>query len=483
MTLPLTIERAGIELRAGEVTSEELTAAALARIDHDRGALGAVVGRCDESALASARAADRELDRGNDRGPLHGIPVALKDVLATADAPTTAQSLAMLPGYQGFDSAAAAKLRQAGAVLVAKAACSEFACGTPDAAKPFPFPRNPWDLSRWAGGSSGGSASGLLAGFFLGAVGTDTGGSIRVPAAFSGITGLKPTFGLVSRFGCVPLSYTLDHVGPMARTARDCALLLTALAGPDSRDQSTADSPEPEDYSTALTGDLTGLRIGVCRDDHAQADLPEGLVGIFEEAVYELEAAGAHIVDVTVPFSEELFTSTRVIINSEALEIHGNNLRDHWADYGRPTRMSMARGAFYGGADYVRALRVLAKGKQLVSELFETVDCVVSLTCPMTAWRFEEIAARVTLKAPLFTSRWNGLGMPAISVPIGMLPVNGVATGLPVAMQLSGRRYADAVVLRAADGYQARTGWHLQVPPLFLDATPSSAEDRPAHIA
>jgi aspartyl-tRNA(Asn)/glutamyl-tRNA(Gln) amidotransferase subunit A len=472
MMIPLTIEQAGTELRAGEFTSQELTEAVLARIDHDNGVLGAIVGRCDEAALAAAGAADRELDRGEDRGPLHGIPVALKDVLATADAPTTAQSLAMLPGYQGFDSAAAANLRQAGAVLVAKAACSEFACGTPDAAKPFPFPRNPWDLDRWAGGSSGGSASGLLARFFLGAVGTDTGGSIRVPAAFSGISGLKPTFGLVSRYGCVPLSYSMDHVGPMARTARDCALLLTALAGPDPRDEATADSPEPEDYSAALTGDLTGMRIGVAHDDHAQAALPEEMISIFEKAVSELEAAGAQLVDVTVPFSEELFTSTRIIINSEALEIHRNNLRDHWADYGRPTRMSMATGAFYGGADYARALRVLAKGKQLVSELFETIDCVVSLTCPMAAWRFEEIAPRATLKAPLFTSRWNGLGMPAVSIPIGMLAVSGVATGLPVAMQLSGPRYADAVVLRAADGYQARTDWHLQVPPLFADSTP-----------
>lgn len=414
MRMPLTIDEAGAAMRAGEYTSRELTEAALARIELHDGRLGAVAARCDQTALAAADEADRQLAQGVDRGPLHGIPVALKDVLATADAPTVAQSLAMLPGYQNFDSAAATNLRNAGAVLVAKAACSEFACGTPDAAKPFPFPRNPWDLERWAGGSSGGSANGLLAGFFLGAVGTDTGGSIRVPAAFSGITGLKPTGGLISKYGCVPLSYTMDHIGPMARTARDCALLLTALAGPDPRDDATVEAPQSNDYAAALTGDLNGMRIGIDRESHARAELTDEMASIFEAAVVELEAAGAELVDIRVPLSEELFTATRIVINSEALEIHRNNLCDRWPDYGRPTRTSIATGAFYSGADYARARRLLAKGRQLVGHLFQTVDCVATLTCPMPAWRFEEIGLRPALKAPLFTSRWNGLGMPAV---------------------------------------------------------------------
>jgi aspartyl-tRNA(Asn)/glutamyl-tRNA(Gln) amidotransferase subunit A len=467
--MPLTIDEAGAAIRAGEYTSRQLTEAALARIERHDGRLGAVAARCDQTALAAADDADRQLARGVDRGPLHGIPVAIKDVLATVDAPTAAQSLAMLPGYQDFDSAAAGNLRDAGAVLVAKAACSEFACGTPDAAKPFPFPRNPWDLARWAGGSSGGSANGLLAGFFLGAVGTDTGGSIRVPAAFSGITGLKPSSGLVSKYGCVPLSYTMDHVGPMARSARDCALLLAALAGPDPRDQATQQAPASEDYAAALTGDLSGMRIGIDRESHARAELTDEMVDLFEAAVAELEAAGAELVDVHVPFSEELFIATRVVINSEGLEIHRNNLRDRWSDYGRPTRTSIATGAFYGGADYARARRLLARARQVVGNVFQTVDCVATLTCPMPAWRFEEIGLRGALQAPLFTSRWNGLGMPAVSVPIGMLAADGAPDGLPVAMQLAGARYADAVVLRAADGYQRRTTWHLRVPPLFAD--------------
>lgn len=466
--LPLTIAEAATALRAGQYSSEQLAGQMLERIEREDARLGAIRAACPESALAAARQADEELASGRDRGPLHGIPVALKDILATVDAPTTAQSLAMFDGYEGYDSAVAANLRRAGAVLIAKASCSEFACGTPDAEKPFPFPRNPWDLERWAGGSSGGSASGLLAGFFLGAVGTDTGGSIRVPAAFSGITGLKPTTGLVSRYGCVPLSYTMDHIGPMARTARDCALLLAGMAGgPDPRDDAAADAPEPHDYAAELTGDIAGMRIGVERAAHARAELPPALIERFEQAVTELEAAGAQIVDIEVPFAAELFTATRVVLNSEAVEVHRSNLQQRWADYGRPTRTSMATGAFYTGADYARARRFLSAARGVVTEFFESVDVVASVTCPLPAWRFEEIATITTLKVPMFTSKWNGLGMPAVSVPIGMVDVAGTADGMPVAIQLGGPRYADGTVLRVADAYQARTDWHLRVPPLL----------------
>ena len=466
MTVRLTIESAGAALRAGEITSRQLTEVVLARIDRENDRLGAVVGRCGSAALEAATQADWELARGKDRGPLHGVPVALKDILATSDAPTTAQSLAMSPGYEGFDSAAAASLRHAGAVIVGKAACSEFACGSPDPTKPFPLPRNPWDLDRWAGGSSAGTASGIAAGFFLGGVGTDSGGSIRVPAAFCGVTGLKPTFGLVSRFGCVPVSESMDHIGPMARSARDCALLLSALAGPDSRDPACAGAPKPESYVAALTGDLTGMRIGIDRDHHARAGVAAEIVDVFEKAVSELEKAGAQLTQVTVPLADEVFAATRIVMGSELFAVHQDNLRSRWSDYGKPTRLLIATGAFYGAADYLRAQRILAASAQRVADLFSTIDCVISLTSPTAACRFDEIGLGLRMQLPVFTSYWNGLGMPAVAVPIGPA-LEGASSGLPLSMQVSGPKFADATVLKVADAYQARTNWHLRVPPVL----------------
>jgi aspartyl-tRNA(Asn)/glutamyl-tRNA(Gln) amidotransferase subunit A len=466
MKMPGSIGEAAAGLRSGQLTSVELVSGCMDRMDRHEASLGAVVGRCDDAALAAAALADRELGSGHDRGPLHGIPIGIKDVLATADLPTTAQSLAMLPGYQGFDSAAAELLRAAGAIIVAKAACSEFACGTPDGNLPFRFPRNPWDAHRWAGGSSGGSASGLQAGFFLGAVGTDTGGSIRAPAAFCGITGLKPTFGAVSRHGCVPLSNSMDHVGPMARTAADCAILLAALAGEDPRDAATVGF-RGGDYPAALSGDLTDLTVGVDGNSHARVGVPDEMLALFDAAVSVLESAGARVVEVALPFTNELYAAVRVVMAAEAFEAHRTNLQEQWDRYGRPTRLSLSKGAFISGADYVRASRIIAKSKELYADALAGTDLVASPTCPIVACRFEEIGTAVVNSAPLLTTQWNGLGMPAISVPMGMVDTPGANSGLPAGLQLAGARGQDALVLRAADAYQRRTGWHALTPDRF----------------
>jgi aspartyl-tRNA(Asn)/glutamyl-tRNA(Gln) amidotransferase subunit A len=466
MKMPGSIGEAAAGLRSGQLTSVELVSGCMDRMDRHEASLGAVVGRCEDAALAAAALADRELGSGHDRGPLHGIPIGIKDVLATADLPTTAQSLAMLPGYQGFDSAAAELLRAAGAIIVAKAACSEFACGTPDGNLPFRFPRNPWDAHRWAGGSSGGSASGLQAGFFLGAVGTDTGGSIRAPAAFCGITGLKPTFGAVSRHGCVPLSNSMDHVGPMARTAADCAILLAALAGEDPRDAATVGF-RGGDYPAALSGDLTDLTVGVDGNSHARVGVPDEMLVLFDAAVSVLESAGARVVEVALPFTNELYAAVRVVMAAEAFEAHRTNLQEQWDRYGRPTRLSLSKGAFISGADYVRASRIIAKSKELYADALAGTDLVASPTCPIVACRFEEIGTAVVNSAPLLTTQWNGLGMPAISVPMGMVDTPGANSGLPAGLQLAGARGQDALVLRAADAYQRRTGWHALTPDRF----------------
>lgn len=462
MTIPSSITEAADDLRAGRITSVELVSAMLERMDRSEETIGAVVGRNDAAALEAAGAADRELAAGADRGPLHGIPIGVKDILATADMPTTGQSMAMLPGYQGFDSAAVERLREAGAVVIAKASCSEFACGVPDPTKPFRYASNPWQPGRWAGGSSAGSGSGVQAGFFLGALGTDTGGSIRMPAAFCGITGLKPSAGLVSRYGCVPLSTSNDQIGPMARSAADCAMLLTALTGDeDPRDEATLGINSVEDYSLALNGDLTGVTIGVDREAHRKVEVPAEMLRLFDEAVAELEVLGATVVDFTVPLAEELGAAARVVVGAEAFEIHRRNLQAHWADYGGPARRSLAKGAFFAGSDYVRARKILDRGKAILAEALAPVDCVATISLPwVSPLQGEEETMVTRAKGPIWMNQWNGVGMPALSLPIGLLPVEGTREGLPIGMQLAGGPFADGMLLRVADAYQRRTSWH-----------------------
>ena len=230
-SIPLTVQDAAKQLRTGELTSVELTKLVIARAEEFDAQVGTYLARFDDHALASAAQADDELAQGLDRGPLHGIPVGVKDILAALEGPTTAQSLILDPAWgEGKDAPIVKRLRKAGAVITGKTTTMEFACGMPDPTKPFPIPRNPWDLETWPGGSSSGTGSGIAAGMFLAGIGTDTGGSIRIPAAFCGVSGLMPTFGRVPKSGCTPLGYSLDHVGPLARSAWDCAAMLQVSA-------------------------------------------------------------------------------------------------------------------------------------------------------------------------------------------------------------------------------------------------------------
>src|SRR5439155_8221099 len=246
--------------------------------------LGSFLARFPETALERAEQADKELAAGVDLGPLHGVPLGVKDILAASEGPTTAQSLVLDPAWAaGKDAPVVRRLRASGAVIVGKASTMEFAIGHPEESKPFPIPRNPWDPARWPGGSSSGTGSGVAAGFFLAGLGTDTGGSIRIPSAFCGVSGLMPTFGRVPKSGCAPLGYSLDHVGPLARSAWDCAAMLQSLAGFDESDPDSADRPVP-DYLSALRTDLRGVRVGVLREHHLEQCEP-AVAAAFETAV------------------------------------------------------------------------------------------------------------------------------------------------------------------------------------------------------
>jgi aspartyl-tRNA(Asn)/glutamyl-tRNA(Gln) amidotransferase subunit A len=359
------------------------------------------------------------------------------------------------------DATAVARLRQAGAIVMGKTTTMEFAAGCPDPTKPFPIPRNPWNQDRWAGGSSSGTASGVASGCFLGGVGSDTLGSIRGPAAFCGITGIKPTFGRVSATHSVPLVPSFDHVGPLARTARDCALLLQAMAGHDPQDPHSVAQPVP-DFSAALDGDITGLRIGVERAHHLEAPgIDPSAVVVFEDAIRVLEKAGAVVTEVAVSRYDDLKNACIVVALREAFVTQRENLRRSWADYGRETRLLLAAGALFTEADAEHAHRVIERCRREVDLILGDVDLLAMPTMGVGALPLEGLSFLTLMMAPAFTQVWDGLRHPVASVPIGFTD-----DGMPLGMQLAGRFWDESTVLRAADAYQQHTDWHTRLPPL-----------------
>jgi aspartyl-tRNA(Asn)/glutamyl-tRNA(Gln) amidotransferase subunit A len=465
--IPRTVQDAAARIRSRELTSVELTMAVLERAEKLDGGLGTYLTRFDEQALSAASAADRELAVGVDRGPLHGIPVAVKDNLAAREGPTTAQSLVFDSSWAlGTDAPVVDRLRRAGAVLTGKTTLAEFAVGLPDPRKPFPIPRNPWDATTYPGGSSSGSASGLAAGMFLGAVGTDTGGSIRMPAAWCGVTGLKPTFGRVPKTGCVPLSFSLDHVGPMARSVWDCAAMLQAMAGHDPSDLDSASVAVP-DYVTELKENLAGVRLGVARHDHVPESADPALAPCFEDAVAALESLGGSSVEVSLPYWSETNFATIVTLTADAVAYHQPHLRDRWDDYFSATRAVLAQGLLVSAADYVQAQRVRRIAHHALQRLFQDVDVVISPTTSTGAFAYDEHDVLPDLEAldeSLLTGYWSAVGFPALALPMGF-----TAGGLPLSLQIAGRPFEDGLVMRVGDAYQRITDWHLQVPPLVSE--------------
>ena len=457
---PGTIYETAAALRQGTLTSVELTKQLLARADAVDPIIGTYVRRFDESAVAAAEQADRELAAGIDRGPLQGIPLGIKDVISTEDGPTTGQSLVLDPRWgDQSDAPVVARLRASGAVMMGKTTTNEFAVGLPDPSKPFPIPLNPWNTSRWSGGSSAGTANGVSAGLLLGGLGTDTGGSVRLPSANSGVTGLKPTFGRVPKTGCIPLGYSLDVVGPLARTAQDCALMLNVMAGFDASDPNSAATPVP-DYLEALGGSVDRVRIGVEREHHSRStSIDPDTAARFEEAVKILERAGAIITEVVFPFYEEIKTATWLVLLSEALAYHRENLRERWMDFVASSRTALATAAFYSGADYVQAQRVRALARAAIGEIFEGCDVVMTPTASGGAPPPDVDMG--TLAATIYTFVWNAVGFPAASVPMGF-----DHEGMPLGLQIAGRPFAEGEVLHVADAYQQLTDWHLRRPPM-----------------
>jgi aspartyl-tRNA(Asn)/glutamyl-tRNA(Gln) amidotransferase subunit A len=459
--LPSTIVEAGAWLRGGEISAVALTEAFLARARAAQDSVAAFVTLTEDAALAAARQADAELAGGVDRGPLHGIPLAIKDIIATADAPTTANSRVLDPAWgERGDATVVRKLRRAGAVLLGKLGLNEFAIGWPDPATGFRIPRNPWDLARSPGGSSSGTGAAVAAGLILGGLGTDTGGSIRGPAAYCGISGIKPTFGRVSKDGCVPLGYSLDNIGPMARTAHDCALMLQVLAGHDPLDPCSVAEPVP-DLPAALDGSLRGLRVGVPRSYFF--DVPELAEPVREAtlaALDRLAQADAAVVDVPLPHAALARAAQRVIMFGEAYAYHEPDLRTRPHLYGKYTRQQLRQGALYTAADYVQAQRVRSLIKAEALRALAEVDVLVTPTMLNVAPLFETYDPDAMLRQPTFMAIWNLTGLPALSVGCGFSP-----EGLPIGLQIVGKPFDEPTVLKVGDAYQRLTDWHTRQPP------------------
>lgn len=456
----LTITEAARRLRAGELTAVGLLRQVSDTADKQDPRLGVYIRRFTDEAAAAAERADSELAAGLDRGPLHGIPLGVKDILAARESVTTGQSLVHDPGWwPGEDAPVVARLRTAGAVITGKTTTMEYAIGLPDPDKPFPVPRNPWDPSTWPGGSSSGTGAGVAAGLFLGGLGTDTGGSIRIPAAYCGITGLKPTYGRVPRAGCLPLGFSLDHIGPMARSARDCAVMLNVMAGPDPRDPAVQPSAPP-DFTTALTGDLTGLRIGVERRIQETApSLDPSVPTAVEATAARLAEAGAEVVDIELPVYRALADADIIIMAAEAFSYHRAAMTSgRWEDYGRYTRAFIAQGALVSAADYVTAQRARRVACASLAQTLAGVDAIIAPTCAAGAPSYDDIDMSA-LMAMIFTGAFNSTGLPVLAAPAGF-----TAAGLPISMQVIGRPLAERTVLAIGDALQRLTDHHLAEP-------------------
>ena len=419
-----------------------------------------------DHALDAAKAAEQRVMAGEPLGPMHGVPIALKDLCNTAGIRTTGGSKILGDAVPATDATAVTRLKAAGAIVLGKLNMHEFAYGPSGLNDHYGTPVNPWDAAahRLPGGSSSGSGVAIAAGLCAGATGSDTGGSIRIPASLCGITGIKPTYGRVSRAGVLPLSWTMDHLGPMARSAADCAVMLGAMAGYDPADASTSVLPVP-DYRAALGGEIKGLRVRVLRAfvDGSQPDVAAAVAA----AAKTLESLGAHIEDAALTQVSHVPAAALAILASEALAYHAPWLRTRAQDYQADVRDRLKLGIFVTGEDYVRAQRVRALVRDEVDEALRHADVLLAPSTPIAATRLDEshvelAGERVDVRSALirFTRPFNLSGHPACAVPCGF-----TSAGLPIGMQLVGRAFDEATVLRAADAYQRATDWHPRRPP------------------
>jgi aspartyl-tRNA(Asn)/glutamyl-tRNA(Gln) amidotransferase subunit A len=479
----LTISEASQLLRRREIRARELTQSVLARIENSDPLLHTYLTVCDKKAFAQAAAAEQHLQTPETASPLCGIPIAIKDVILTKGVRSTAGSRILEDFVPPYDATVIQRLKDAGAIIIGKVNCDEFAMGSSTENSAFFPSRNPWDLTRVPGGSSGGSATAVAADQSLASLGTDTGGSIRLPAAFCGVTGLKPTYGRVSRYGVVAYASSLDQVGPVTKDVRDCALLLQTIAGHDPKDSTSVNLPVP-DYQATLTHGVQGLRVGVPKEYFVAGMQPE-----VEEAVRtgiaELTALGATSVSISLPHTEYAVAAYYIIATAEA---SSNLARYDGVRYGHRAAQSdglvamyeqtRAEGfgsevkrrillgtyvlsAGYYDAYYLKAQKVRTLIRQDFLQAFQECDVIATPVAPTTAFAIgEKTTDPLTMYlSDIFTIAVNLAGLPGLSVPCGF-----DHQGLPIGLQLIGKPFDEATLLRTAYGYEHCTTWHKRKP-------------------
>ena len=462
----LTIAEAAELVASGETTPVELVEGTLERIDRLEPGLNAFITVMYAQARRDARRLTGELAMGRRRGPLHGIPISLKDLYYTKGVATTAGSKVMADFVPDYDATTTARLRRAGAVVVGKNNLHEFAPGSTNNNAHYGPCQNPWKPGRIPGGSSGGSGAAVAASMGMGSMGTDTAGSIRIPACMCSLVGIKPTYGRVSRYGVVPLSWSLDHAGPLTRTVEDNALMLQALAGYDGKDPSSLRAPVP-DYSAGMRDGIRGLKVGLPREIWDQ-EFDGEVTGLARRAVGVLEELGAEVREMSLPLAEVSSYAGNLISRAESTAFHEEWLRGRGEDYGDNVRGRLQMGAAVTAVDYIKAQRVKTLVQQEFGRALEEVDALVTPTCPIPAHGIDEdptVPAGREFEGQglmtLYTRPFDVSGQPAITVPCGF-----TGEGLPAGLQVVGPWLGEASLFRMAYAYEQATEWHRRRPPV-----------------
>ncbi|MCW5626676.1 MAG: aspartyl/glutamyl-tRNA amidotransferase subunit A [Burkholderiales bacterium] len=466
--LDLTIAEAGRQIRQGTITPTQLVNASLAQIDRFDDTLKAFISVDREAALQVAQAAELMLAAGHDLGPLHCIPIALKDNIAVRGKRTTAGSKILEDWLPDHDATIVTKLKQAGAILIGKTNLHEFAWGGTSANPHYGHVRNPWDTSRFPAGSSGGSGVAVATRMCLGAIGTDTGGSIRLPSAINGTVGIRPTYGRVSNHGIIPLAWSMDTAGPMTRTIEDCALMFNVIAGADPRDPATASVPT-DDYLSLLGTDIRGLRIGIVPGyffSHLQPDVKRAV----EHALGVFEDLGARRVDVDIAHIEGNISAQLTIESAEPSTYHQDALRRRPGDYGDDVRTLLEVGELLLATHYLQAQRYRALLRTEFMEAFKRVDVFLCPTLPFTATAMgattvviENGVEEDMLSAIMqYTGVASLTGLPSLNVPCGF-----DSDGLPVGMQIIGAPFSEARLFSIGHAFQQATDFHSKKPALI----------------
>ena len=454
----LTITQAAELIQQRKLSPVELVQACLRRIELLDGRLNCFITLTADSALSSARVAEAEIQRGEHRGPLHGIPVALKDLFETQGVRTTAGSKVFADYTPGQDAWAVSRLKQAGVILLGKLNMHEIALGTTNVNPHFGACKNPWDLERISGGSSGGSAAGLIAGLFPASLGSDTGGSIRIPASLCGVVGLKPTYGRISLRGVIPLSWTLDHAGPMARSVADVAVLLQSVAGYDPLDPASVNVPVDE-YLKELDQGVHGWRVALASGEffeRADEEVGEAV----KTAAQIFSRLGAQVQPAELPGAYEAAQANGLLVPSDAAAFHRERLENRPEDFGEDVRKRLQNGAATSSTEYALARRTRTVLRRDFELFFSRYELLLTPATPIPApLREGEDAIERARLLTRFTSPFNLTGLPALSLPCGF-----TKQGLPIGLQLVAAPCAEAKLLRAAYAFEQATEWHMKRP-------------------